>query len=295
MAEVATGVLHNVGNVLNSINISADTLKERLRNSPVDTIGKVSALLKTNLGRIAEFLTRDSKGRALPDYLEKLGNVLTSDKQEMQNEVNLLVKNIDHIKIIVAMQQSYAKIGGVLEELDTRDLIEDALQINSGSFEREQIQVTRLFQSVPHVMVDRHKVLQILVNLLSNAKYALREIPSHRTITLSISSPSADQVHIDITDNGIGIAPENLGRIFSQGFTTRKDGHGFGLHSGAKAAKELGGTLSVHSQGLGQGATFSLRLPTAAAAAKSMAAVSEENSSRPAPTPLAKASRPLAG
>ncbi|HZL44460.1 MAG TPA: ATP-binding protein, partial [Verrucomicrobiae bacterium] len=249
MAEVATGVLHNVGNVLNSVNISADTLKERLRNSPVETIGKVSALLKTNLGRIAEYLTRDSKGKALPDYLEKLGTVLTSDKQEMQNEVKLLVKNIDHIKIIVAMQQSYAKIGGVLEELDAKDLIEDALQINSGSFEREQIQVTRLFQSVPPVMVDRHKALQILVNLLSNAKYALREIPSHRTITLSISSPSADQVQIAITDNGIGIALENIGRIFSQGFTTRKDGHGFGLHSGANAAKELGGSLSVYSQG----------------------------------------------
>ena len=70
-------------------------------------------------------------------------------------------------------------------------------------------------------------------------------------------------MQIAVIDTGIGISPENLTRIFAHGFTTRKDGHGFGLHSGALAAKELGGKLSVESAGLGQGASFVLDLPFA--------------------------------
>jgi signal transduction histidine kinase len=265
MAEVATGVLHNVGNVLNSVNVSSSVLTKRLQCCPLESVAKAAALLQKNQDQIAAFLAQDPKGRALPEYLQRLGQVLLEDKREMQSEIEQLSKNIDHIKIIVAMQQSYARLGGVLEELDPKDLLEDAIQINNASFERDEIQLFRDYQTVPPVMVDRHKVLQILVNLLSNAKHALREKPSDRTLTLSLSAPGPDRVHIAVSDNGAGIGPENLSRIFSQGFTTRKDGHGFGLHSGAIAAKELGGSLAVHSEGIGRGATFTLQLPTAAA------------------------------
>jgi signal transduction histidine kinase len=263
MAEVATGVLHNVGNVLNSVNVSACVLSEHLRRCPLDSVSKAAALLRKDPDQLANFLAGDPKGRALPSYLEKLGDALAQDKHEMQNELKLLAKNIDHIKVIVAMQQSYAKIGGVLEELDPKELLEDAIQINNASLERDQIQLVREYQNAPGVMVDRHKVLQILVNLLSNARHALRDKSSDRKLTLSVTSPGPDRVNIVVADNGAGIAPENLGRIFSQGFTTRRDGHGFGLHSGANAAKELGGSLSVSSEGLGRGAAFTLQLPTA--------------------------------
>ena len=261
MAEVATGVLHNVGNVLNSVNVSASILKERLRHCPMESVGKAAALLRKNEGQLPRFLTDDPKGRAIPGYLEKLGNILVQDKNEMRTEFELLVKNIDHIKVIVAMQQSYAKIGGVLEELDPKDLLEDALQINSASLLRERIQLVREYQPTPRVLVDRHKVLQILVNLVSNARHALESKPSGRVLTLAVSATAPDQVQIVVRDNGAGITPENLDRIFSQGFTTRKDGHGFGLHSGSIAAKELGGSLTVESAGPDQGAAFYLRLP----------------------------------
>ena len=66
---------------------------------------------------------------------------------------------------------------------------------------------------------------------------------------------------ISYIDNGIGIPADNLTRIFGHGFTTRKEGHGFGLHSGALAAKELGGALTVESDGPGKGATFTLEFP----------------------------------
>ena len=262
MAEVATGVLHNVGNVLNSINISTAILGERLRQSSVESIGKVAALLRQHHDRLGQFMTEDPKGKVLPGYLEQLGEVLLQDRREMQGEIESLVKNVDHIKVIVSMQQSYARVGGVLEELDPKELAEDAIQINSASLQRHGIQLIRNYQPVPRVMVDRHKVLQILVNLISNAKHALDNAPERR-VTMAVSATGSGRVRLTVQDNGIGIPPENLSRIFSQGFTTRKDGHGFGLHSGANAAKELGGFLTVESKGIGHGATFILELPAA--------------------------------
>jgi two-component system, cell cycle sensor histidine kinase and response regulator CckA len=261
MAEVATGVLHNVGNVLNSVNVSAALLSERLRYCRVESVAKTAELLNKQRAQLGRFLSEDPRGKALPGYIQELADSLLQDKRDMQGEIETLAKNIEHIKIIVGMQQSYAKVAGVLEQLDPRDLAEDAIQINSAAFDRHHIQLVRDYQPVPRVMVDRHKVLQILVNLLNNAKHALNQTDAERTVYFGIRRAGPNQVHLVVQDNGMGIAPENLNRIFSQGFTTRKDGHGFGLHSGANSAKELGGSLTAHSEGPNRGATFVLELP----------------------------------
>jgi signal transduction histidine kinase len=84
-----------------------------------------------------------------------------------------------------------------------------------------------------------------------------------RRMVIRIAPAGTDRTRITVTDNGVGIPPENMARIFNHGFTTKKDGHGFGLHSGANAAKEMGGSLTAHSDGPGKGATFTLELPTA--------------------------------
>jgi two-component system cell cycle sensor histidine kinase/response regulator CckA len=263
MAEVATGVLHNVGNVLNSVNVSTGVLSERLRNCSVESVAKAAALLQKHQDELVRFLSDDPKGKALPGFLEKLAVVLIKDKRKMQAEIESLVKNIEHINVIVAMQQNYAKVGGVLEELDLKDLVEDAIQINSLALNRHGIYVRRDYHPAPCVRVDRHKVLQILVNLINNAKHALKEKVSDKQVVVAVYMANQDFVRITVNDNGIGIAPENLNRIFSQGFTTRKEGHGFGLHSGANTARQLGGSLTVQSKGLGHGATFILSIPVA--------------------------------
>jgi C4-dicarboxylate-specific signal transduction histidine kinase len=170
-------------------------------------------------------------------------------------------KHIEHIKDVVAMQQSYGKVSGVTESIKATELVEDALRLNSGSLTRHDVRVVRRFDADPTLSVDKHKVLQILVNLVSNAKHACDD--SNRTdkqVTLQISNGDA-RVRIAVTDNGVGIPPENLTRIFNHGFTTRKEGHGFGLHSGALAAREIGGALNAYSDGPGRGATFVLELP----------------------------------
>lgn len=168
------------------------------------------------------------------------------------------------------MQQNYAKVSGAYENLDPAELVEDALRLNVAAFERHHIELVREFEeNNPKVCVDRHKFLQILINLLRNAKHAMEDVSEReRRMVIRVGMASPDRVKIVVSDNGIGIPPENLTKIFNHGFTTKKDGHGFGLHSGANAAKEMGGSLTAHSEGPGQGAEFSLELPTTAAGRK---------------------------
>ena len=262
MAEVATGVLHNVGNVLNSVNVSAALVADRLRASRTEGVTRLARLLQEHAGDLARFLTTDERGCKVPAYVVQLAGHLEQERSDLGRELAGLILNVDHIKEIVAMQQSYAQVAGVLETVALPELVDDAIKIHGGAYERHGIAMKRLYDEVPPVTVDKHKVLQILVNLLQNAKYACDAMNrSDKLVTVAIRNAGAGRVQVEIGDNGIGIPPENLTRIFSQGFTTRPGGHGFGLHSGALAAKELGGALAVHSDGSGHGARFTLELP----------------------------------
>lgn len=260
MAEVATNVLHNVGNVLNSVNVSASIVSERLRKSKCAGLARVAALLSEHATDLATFLT-GSQGAHLPAYLQELAADLVAERDAANAELAVLRGNVEHIKEIVAMQQSYARRGGVTEKVDIRTLVEDSLRMNEGAFSRHGVTLVRDFQEVPLITVDKHKVLQILVNVIRNAKYACDASGgSEKRVTVRVRATPSTML-IAVIDTGIGIPPENLERIFSHGFTTRKDGHGFGLHSCALAAKDLGGSLTAESAGLGRGATFTLTLP----------------------------------
>jgi len=264
MAEVATGVLHNVGNVLNSINVSATLVREQLASSKLQSLVKVTSLMQEHISDLGSFFSQNPQGRKVPDFLFKVTDHLSSEHRRWQNELNGLTKNIEHIKEIVAMQQSYARLSGVVEPLLAHELVEDALRINEVALGRHGIHVVRKFDSAPTVAVDKHKVLQILINLIRNAKQAIENNNrDNKELTLSITHQTNGHVAIAIADSGVGIAPENLTRIFSHGFTTKRGGHGFGLHSAANAAREMGGKLSVQSEGPGKGATFVLDLPVA--------------------------------
>jgi ligand-binding sensor domain-containing protein/signal transduction histidine kinase len=261
MAEVASNVLHNIGNVLNSVNVSAALTTDLLRTFKVPKLERVVALLDEHAGDLGAFMTTDPKGVQLTEYLRKLSASMSGDQQRGMEELERLRKNIEHINEIVAMQQNYARVSGVREEVKVAELVEDSLRINSGSLARHGVQIIREYQEVPPINIEKHKVLQILVNLLRNAREACQECRQQdKRVTVRIAGDH-DRVLISVADNGMGIAPENLTRIFNHGFTTRKNRHGFGLHSGALAAKNLGGSLSVHSEGLGKGAVFTLTLP----------------------------------
>jgi signal transduction histidine kinase len=261
MAEIATNVLHNVGNVLNSVNISASVVADRVKKPRSSGLAKVAALLRHHEADLGTFVSTDERAKHLPVYLAQLAEHLTLDQDVTLLELASLRKNIDHIKEIVAMQQSYSKLVGVPEKLAVTSLVDDALRMNSGAFTRHGVSLKCEFEDVPEIVVEKHKVLQILVNLLRNAKYACDESGrSDKQVVMRVSN-HAGGVQIEVADNGVGIKSEHMARIFSHGFTTKKDGHGFGLHSGALAARDLGGALRVDSAGPGSGATFTLDLP----------------------------------
>jgi PAS domain S-box-containing protein len=264
MAEVATGVLHNVGNVLNSLNVSASVISSGLKQSKIDSLAKISALLREHASDLGDFITNDPKGRRVPEFLESLAQHSIAERNRLLTEADSLQRNVDHIKEIVAMQQSYATMVSIIEPLDPVTLMEDSLRMNLGALARHAVSVTRDFQPTPLILAEKAKVLQILVNLIRNAKYAADEGGREdKMVTLRITKTEDGRVRLIVADNGIGIPPDNLTRIFGHGFTTRVGGHGFGLHSSANAAREMKGSLTVHSEGTGKGAAFTLELPAA--------------------------------
>ena len=309
MAEVATNVLHNVGNALNSVNVSANLVAERVRRSRVSKLGQLSQLLLDHEDDLSDFLTVHASGKAVPGYLAQLSEHLLAEQAATAAELESLRSNVDHIKEIVKMQQANARASGVLETVTIEELVETSLRLHGGSPTEGgggahcETEIVRELAEVPRLTVDKHKVLQVLVNLLGNANWACKQAgepppdmqhppgliqraqpdmqhphgliqkahpdmqhphgliqKAHPRILLRVTSGSGF-VRISVADNGIGIAAENLTRIFSHGFTMREGGHGFGLHAGALAAREMGGSLSVTSTGLGAGATFTLELP----------------------------------
>ena len=265
MAEVATGVLHNVGNVLNSINVSATLIADRLRNSKITELTRALDLMNQHAAELGEYLTQDERGRRVPGFLGLVSTHMNRDHAVMLEELDSLTKNVDHVKTIIGMQQSYAGAAGVIESVSLAELADDAIRLNASSFDKYHIELVRDYADMPNVRIEKQKLLQVLMNLMTNAKDALLEsVSEDRRLTARIRvdrQPDDPRVLIEVLDNGVGIPKENLTRVFSHGFTTKRHGHGFGLHSSANAAKELGGTLTAHSDGPGRGALFTVNLP----------------------------------
>lgn len=260
MAEVATGVLHSVGNVLNSLGVSAAMVTSKLHESRAGNLQRIAAMLNEQGDRLPEFFANDPRGKQVPQYLAQLGEHLLGENQALQAEAEAIAAHVGHIRTIVAAQQTHARRGGVTEQVDIAELVDNAVMIHFAAL--PDITIKREYESVPAVILDRHKLLQILGNLLSNARHALKEVSSGpRTLTLRIHCRAQGWFVVEVRDTGAGIAPAALKRIFEFGFTTKRDGHGFGLHSSAILAKELGGHLAGFSDGPGQGAQFALRLP----------------------------------
>ena len=261
MAEIATGILHNVGNVLNSVKVSSQILKEKIISSKVNNLQKVLSLMEAHTDDIGEFITSDEKGKMLPEYLLKVGVTLKEEQDNSLKELSTLHNGINHIEEIIAVQQSYAGVSGLVEKIVLSDMMDDVLKMHSEMFRKYKIKITKKYSQTKSILVEKGKLIQVFVNLLKNAKESLEmKDEKNRIITINILENEAYQV-IEIVDNGIGIVKKNLGRIFSYGFSTKKDGKGFGLHTSALAMGEMKGKLSAESNGDGKGAKFIISIP----------------------------------
>ncbi|MDY7233151.1 trifunctional serine/threonine-protein kinase/ATP-binding protein/sensor histidine kinase [Hyalangium rubrum] len=261
MAEIASNVLHNVGNVLTSAGINLEQMRAAVAASRLDRAAQLSTMLKEHREDLAEFLTGDPRGRVLPDYLLALTEELRQERTQLRTNLNEMGMHIEHIHAIVRVQQNYAKTSLILDEWDLAQLIEDSLRFQLAALRRHGVSVKREFSPVPPVQVDKHKVLQILINLISNAKYAMDEVPEEQRHLCVRLTAQGNVARIQVVDSGKGFTQEVRKHLFAHGFTTRKEGHGFGLHSSALAAQMMGGRLLLESEGPGKGATATLALP----------------------------------
>jgi len=244
--------------VLNSVNVSANLSLNLVRTSHTASLQRLVGLLA---GREWTTFAVSEQGRSLPTYLTELAKQLACEQKSVAAELQVLQDNVSHINQIVAAQQNYARRVAVVEQVDLEALVEDSLRINGRELGVQSIELVRDFAAVARPLTDKHKVLEILVNLISNARNACNESQTDSKRIMVKIAATDTRVSISVTDNGVGIAAENMTRLFSHGFTTRPTGHGYGLHSSALAASELGGSLKAYSEGPGQGATFTLELP----------------------------------
>ncbi|HYO68224.1 MAG TPA: ATP-binding protein, partial [Archangium sp.] len=262
-AEVASSVLHDVGNALTSLVVDSGALRRMVEASRMGRVEQVVHLLAQHRDDLAGFLTKDPRGLQLFTYLSGLACELAQERVSLQRGMEDLSKNVERVRTIIQLQQTYAKSTLLVEECDLAEVLEEALRLQAGVLQQWSVRVTKELLPLPRMKVDRHRLLQILLNLLSNARQAMEPVvPGQRQLRIRLYA-EGEWVLFQVIDNGRGIAPEVRERLFTQGFTTRREGHGIGLHSSALAAQLMGGKLTLESAGLGAGATATFKLPAA--------------------------------
>lgn len=264
-AQVAQNVLHNVGNVLNSVGVSASSLKRQIEKSEAGSLSVVSNLLQENRQNLGEFLTQNDRGKRIPDFVTALAEQIDAEQKAMNEELQTLAQAIEHIRHIVEAQQENARHKALTEMCDPKSAIEQSIELCSESLQRHRVDVQRRLSEVGAIRLDKHRLVQVLVNLITNSIQAIKATGrGGGQIVIAMSGGAAsgdDAVKILVKDDGAGIAPENRERVFEFGFTTRPDGQGIGLHSAVNMAREMGGRLELDAKQPTNGAVFELVIP----------------------------------
>lgn len=261
MTQVATSILHNVGNVLNSVNVSVSGLKEIVESPEMVNLSKLGSLLESHSHDLSNYINSED-GKNLPNYLISVIQWLKNKINTLKNEVSGISENLEHIKNTIKMQQSMSMVVGLKEKVVLNRLLDDLIGMHEKEFAKNKIIQIKEFGDLPEVILDTSRVLQILENIIRNAIDSLKSQPEdQRLLIFKTGLQDKETLILQISDNGAGIDKKNLTKIFSYGFTTKAEGHGFGIHSSAILASELGGKLIAESEGLGKGATFKLFLP----------------------------------
>ena len=262
MAEVATGVLHNVGNVLNSVNISVSILKEQIRRSKVADLQAFTDRLAAQGQDMSQFLAAENRGQKLLEFLQRVSGRLATEHDDILRETTGLAQKIEHIKGIINAQQAYARQVPFREKVQLKQLIDDVLKLHGESLHKHSVEVQLAIEDVPTLDLEKAKLLQVIDNLVKNAIESIVQYKAlTRRITIHVGSETSDLVSITVSDTGGGIRPEDIDKVFRYGFTTKSTGNGFGLHASALAVANAGGKISVESPGVGKGATFLIELP----------------------------------
>lgn len=264
MAEVAAGVLHNIGNALNSINVSAELLATKLHAQARSSAQVLRDFFQAPPPKAAPVFASHADGQDVRAFAGSVAAHIADQLGRADHEFSSLRASVSHLKDIVARQQTLAKAQRSQEMFDVREAVDEALLISkTGVLLPPGALVIEPADNAPApVFADRAAVVQMLINLLTNACAAIESAaPAQPRLLIRVGPPGERLTPVAVVDNGVGIPREQLLSIFSYGYTTKSGGHGFGLHNAANTARLLGGSLSVHSDGPGRGAAFILSLP----------------------------------
>lgn len=261
-AEVATDILHNVGNAITALDSTASLVLERLTASRTPVLGKAVALLPDSPRALTHFLVADDKGVQVRELLATLAVTLDTERDELIGEMKALGSQLEHVKHVIARQQAFARVDQVVDDVAADEVITEAVAMSADGLARDGVVVTTELAALPPMRLERYKLVEILTNLIANSRRALEtSAVTDKRIVVRAWPNDRGNLQIEVADNGIGIKPEHLPRLFSYGFTTKPDGHGFGLAGSLLAARAMGGTMRGHSDGPGTGATFTVELP----------------------------------
>ncbi len=259
MADIATGTLHNVGNILNSVLTSTQMMNEIMAASKMPSFFKANEILKENIDDLENFIIKNPKGKILMEYYLAIEKQLSEENSLFKQHLDRLKNKVNAIVEVINAQQSYAGGASFVEKVCLKDIIEDAITMQADIISSNNISIDRHFIDIPPLIIQRTKFVHIMINLIGNAKDAMLSIPAEKRILRFLFEQTEDAVFLKVSDSGEGISSERIQKIFSHGFTTKDSGHGFGLHSCANYMTEMGGRMWAESEGTGKGSTFILQ------------------------------------
>ena len=256
MSQVADTVIHNVGNVLTNVNSLIETATDRVDGLRVAPLNKLA-------GRLRQGGNRDEVLAATPDYLQRLSAELEKDQCELSGLLSTLHDNVQHIHSVIRDQRQYTQQSIDQKQVSMVEIINEAVACCQANLLQDEIVVRFSFTRDCVIQSDRSLLLQIIINLIGNARNAMIESDCEsRLLQLSLTDQN-DMARFAVSDCGCGMTTETLARVFDAHFTTRAAGTGLGLHFSAITIKRLGGKIVAQSDGLGQGSTFTIELPIA--------------------------------
>ena len=261
MADIATDVIHNIGNALNSITTNTDFIYSYIKDLKVPVIDKIAGLFEKNKENFGDFISKDATGKKIPIVIRQFSGYLQSIKDNSLKDIKNIKRDITHIQNVIDNQQTYAKNILVMELYSPAEIMNEAIRMNKNILGKHNVSIELKYSDVSVIKTDKHKILQVLLNLFSNSKFAFENTPRDNRNIICFVRKENNFLEYEIKDNGIGIEGKNLKKIFNYGFTTRENGHGFGLHNSANTIKQLKGELVATSDGIGKGASFIVKIP----------------------------------
>ncbi len=257
IAEITSGTLHNVKNIINSINVGIELSKRFYSSDAVKALKKASTMLRDNINNIEDFIVHDTRGKKLLEYYLAIEELMDEELERNKGYLESLETNVDSINSIITTQQVYVS-GKEDDAVFIHEIADDALQILATSVDALKVTIDKRYDLTPKILVHKVKLVHVMVNIIKNAIEAtIGEPDGRREIYLSTFTRESF-VRIEIRDTGKGATSDQVDQLFNSGFTTKDDGHGFGLSTSKRYLNEMNAEILAQSAGLGTGMKFTI-------------------------------------